>query len=67
MKAGDLVWWLQGKLESPGIIVKMKPAREELIYDSSFNPSGMLALVMMPELENQPEWFHECELQRVDY
>ena len=62
MKAGDLVLWPQGHCDMPGIVLETKPARK---CEGSMNPYGIAALAMLPELGNDPEWFHECELEVI--
>ena len=63
MKTGDLVTWAQGYCDAPGIILEVKPARGFKSITLEMNPTGMAILAMLPELNNDPEWFHECELE----
>ncbi len=63
MKAGDLVWWPQGDCDVPGLVLDVRPAKGNKSAVGSMNPTGMAVLAIMPELENNPEWFHECELE----
>ena len=66
MKAGDLVRWSEGHCDIPGIVIEIKPARGHNSDVSAMNPSGMAVLAMLPELNNDLEWFHECELEVVN-
>ena len=66
MKSGDLVWWCQGKCEVPGLVLDVKPSRSVLVSDASISSHGKVALVMLQELDNLPEWFHECELEKIE-
>ena len=63
MKAGTLVSWPQGDCNAPGLVLAVKPARGHKSVTMEMNPTGMAILVMLPELGNDPEWFHECELE----
>ena len=68
MKVGDLVSWPQGYCEAPGLVLDVRPAKGSTLPYSdtaSINPTGMAVLAMLPELNNDPEWFHECELEIV--
>lgn len=66
MKVGDLVYWPQGYCDTPGLILETRPAKGSSAIgghpDISINPHGLAVLAMLPELGNDPEWFHECEL-----
>ena len=66
MKTGDLVWWCQGSVDVPGLVLDVKPSRDVLVEDASLARRGDVVLVMFSELENIPEWFHECELESID-
>ena len=66
MKAGDLVKWSQGYCDAPGLVLEVKPARGHKSITLEMNPTGMAVLAMLPELQNDPEWFHECELETVN-
>ena len=63
---GDLVWWCLGSDDTPGLVLDVKPAKSVLESDSTFNARGDVVLVMLKELKNVPEWFHECELETID-
>jgi len=65
MKIGDLVIWPQGCSDAPGLVLDVRPARGTKTVTLAMNPTGMVVLAMLPELENRPEWFHECELENV--
>ena len=65
VKVGDLVNWPQGYCDNPGLVLEMRPTRGAKTITSTMNPTGMAALVMLPELGNDPEWFHECELEVI--
>ncbi len=65
MKAGDLVKWAQGYCDAPGLVLEVKPTKGSNTVTQSMNPSGMAVLAMLPELNNDPEWFHECELELI--
>ena len=65
MKIGDLVRWPQGYCEFPGLVLDVRPSKGNKSAVASMNPSGMAVLAMLPELNNEPEWFHECELEVV--
>ena len=65
MKVGDLVKWSQGYCGMPGLVLEVKPARGFKSVTLEMNPTGMAVLAILPELENSPEWFHECELELV--
>ena len=63
MKIGDLVMWPQGYCETPGLIIDKKPSKSAgSEHDFAFG-DGFAVLAMLPELGNDPEWFHECELE----
>ena len=66
MKVGDLVNWVQGYCRMPGLVLEVKPAKGHKAVTLAMNPSGMAVLAMLPELENDPEWFHECELEVIN-
>mgnify|MGYP003389130637 CR=1 FL=1 len=66
MKPGDLVKWAQGYCDMPGLVLEVRPAKGNNTITASMNPTGMAVLAMLPELENDPEWFHECELELVN-
>ena len=63
MKVGDLVTWSQGFCDVPGIVLEKKPAKSLRFSDAAFSSQGHAVLVMMHELDNDPEWFHERELE----
>ena len=65
MKAGDLVKWEQGHCDSPGLVLEVRPTKGSNTVSTAMNPTGMAVLAMLPELNNDPEWFHECELVHV--
>ena len=65
MKVGDLVIWPQGYCDTPGLILDVRPAKGTKNVTLAMNPTGMVALAMLPELGNSPEWFHECELEII--
>jgi len=65
MKTGDLVSWPQGYCDTPGLVLDTRPTKGSKTITVSMNPTGMAVLVMLPELENIPEWFHECELEKL--
>ena len=50
----------------PGLVLEVKPAKGHKAVTLAMNPSGMAVLAMLPELENDPEWFHECELEVIN-
>ena len=66
MKSGDLVWWCQGECEVPGLVIDVKPSMSVVVSDTSMSNYGKVALVVLQELNNKPEWFHECELQKIE-
>mgnify|MGYP003629435726 FL=1 len=72
MKAGDLVMWPQGYYNTPGLVIETRLSKGTSIVAShpewpgSINPHGLAVLAMLPELRNDPEWFHECELELVN-
>jgi len=59
------VHWPQGYCSIPGLVLEVKPAKGSKTVTMAMNPTGMAVLAMMPELGNDPEWFHECELEIV--
>jgi hypothetical protein len=63
LKVGDLVIWPQGYCDAPGLVLDMRPSKGNRTV--SMNPTGMAVLAMLPVLGNDPEWFHECELEVV--
>ena len=65
MKVGDLVSWPQGYCDYPGLVLEVRPSRGSKNITVSMNPSGMVILAMLPELGDDPEWFHECELEGI--
>ena len=65
MNKGDLVMWPQGYCEMPGIIIDRMPSKNASTSKSSFG-EGFAVLAMLPELNNIPEWFHECELEKIN-
>jgi hypothetical protein len=65
MKVGDLVKWSQGFCDVPGLVLEVKLARGHKTITQVMNPTGMAILAMLPELGNDPEWFHECELEVI--
>lgn len=65
MKIGDLVTWPQGYCDVPGLVLEVKPTKGHKSIIEKMNPTGMAVLAMMPELGNNPEWFHECELEMI--
>lgn len=67
VKVGDLVWWLQGNCEIPGLVIAVKPAREIAVVDTAITNFGKVAFVLLQELDNVPEWFHECELEKIEH
>ena len=64
MKTGDLVCWAQGFCDVPGIIIDVRPAKSLRHAEAAYNPEGLAVLAMLPEL-CEPEWFHECELEKI--
>ena len=69
MKVGDLVTWPEGHCDIPGLILEARPAkgsRSRWSPSVSINPHGLAVLAMLPELGNDPEWFHECELEVIN-
>lgn len=71
MKTGDLVRWEQGYCDIPGLVIDVRPAKGNKSLpawrrQSGINPHGTAVLAMLPELNNDPEWFHECELVLVN-
>lgn len=65
MKVGDLVTWPQGHCNTPGLIIDRRPAKTAPDGVSTFG-EGFAVLAMLPELGNDLEWFHECELVTVN-
>ena len=63
MKVGDLVIWPQGHCDTPGLILEKKPASKIRSTEAAYSSSGNAVLAMLPELGNELEWFHECELE----
>ena len=63
MKAGDLVKWSQGYCDIPGLVLEVKPTKGHKSITEKMNPTGMAVLAMLPELGNEPEWFHEFALE----
>ena len=63
MKVGDLVTWPQGFCDVPGIVLERKLANKLEQTDATFSSQGYAVLVMMNDLGNDPEWFHERELE----
>ena len=64
MKVGDLVMWPQGYCDAPGLVLDKMPAKNKGYTKSDFSfGEGFVVLAMLPELGNDPEWFHECELE----
>jgi 3-methyladenine DNA glycosylase Tag len=66
MKVGDLVQWQQGYCDTPGLVLEVKPAKGASTVTLEINPTGMVVLAMLPELDNYPEWFHEYELKMIN-
>ena len=64
--AGDLVLWPQGYCDIPGLVIEVRPTKGSKTISMAINPTGMAVLAMLPELDNDPEWFHECELEKID-
>ena len=68
MTPGDLVSWPQGACDIPGIVLETRASLGNCangVPPSGINPYGSAVLVMLPELGNDPEWFHERELELV--
>jgi len=65
MKVGDLVRWHAGQYDAPGLILELRPAKKLNIPEASLSSAGMAVLAMIPELSNDPEWFHERELEAI--
>jgi len=73
VKVGDLVTWAQSGCDSPGLVLETRPAKRlgSSTPGHSWNGRGTMTaiglaiLVMLPELNNDPEWFHERELDVV--
>ena len=66
MKVGDLVTWPQGYCDTPGLVLDIRPTKGNSTVTTAMNPTGTAVLAMLPELSNDPEWFHECELELVN-
>jgi hypothetical protein len=66
MKVGDLVRWPQGDSDAPGLVLEIKPTKGSSTVTMAMNPTGMAILAILPELGNDPEWFHECELEGIN-
>tara|TARA_B100000579_G_C22563708_1_gene725625 strand:- start:31 stop:228 length:198 start_codon:yes stop_codon:yes gene_type:complete len=64
MEVGDLVTWPQGYCDMPGLILEKRPAKKTKNGAVAFG-EGFAVLAMLPELGNDPEWFHECELEVI--
>lgn len=64
MKIGDLVSWPQGHCDTPGLVLDRRLAKDSRSSESSFG-EGYAVLAMFPELNNDPEWFHELELTLI--
>ena len=64
MKIGELVTWPQGHCGIPGVVIDKANAKN-LPHSCLAFGEGYAVLVMMPELGNDPEWFHERELEVV--
>jgi len=71
MKVGDLVTWAQSGCDSPGLVLETRPAKRlgsstpGNRAESTMTTTGLAILVMLPELNSDPEWFHERELETV--
>ena len=65
MKVGDLVRWAQGHCEIPGLVLDTKPSKLLRTGNCAYSSQGTAILAMFSELGNDPEWFHECELEPV--
>ena len=65
VNVGDLVTWPQGYCDTPGLVLDTRPAKSSKSATASMNPTGMAVLAILPELGNDPEWFHECELELI--
>ncbi len=63
MKTGDLVIWAQGHCHMPGLVLDKRLSKKLRSSEAAFSPEGYAVLAMLPELGNNPEWFHECELE----
>ena len=66
MKVGDLVVWNQGYCQTPGLVLETKPSKAASSKDATLSATGIAALAVLPDLGNDPEWFHECELEIVN-
>ena len=65
VNVGDLVTWPQGYCDTPGLVLDTRPSKSNKSATASMNPTGMAVLAILPELGNDPEWFHECELELI--
>tara|TARA_Y100001937_G_C6950730_1_gene254522 strand:- start:324 stop:530 length:207 start_codon:yes stop_codon:yes gene_type:complete len=65
MKIGDLVMWSQGHCDIPGLVLETKPSNRLRKNNCAYSSHGTAILAMFTELGNDPEWFHECELEIV--
>jgi hypothetical protein len=78
MKTGDLVIWPEGPGDEPGLVLDTRAALGSTAaipagngtemrqgWPSGINPNGQAVQVMLPNLGNSAEWFHECELVKV--
>ena len=65
MKVGDLINWAQGLDESLGLVLDIRPTKGNSTITQAMNPTGLAVLAMFPELNNNPEWFHEYELELI--
>jgi len=65
MKVGDMVRWPVGQCDAPGLILEIRPAKKLNVPEVSFSSAGLVVLAMIPELNNNPEWFHERELEAI--
>mgnify|MGYP003322674897 FL=1 len=67
MNIGDLVKWPAGHCDTPGLILDKRPAKRLSAkgFEIAFG-AGFAVLAMLPELGNDPEWFHERELEVVE-
>ena len=66
MKVGDLVTWPQGHCDTPGLILETKPARDLRQAEAAYSSTGDAVLAMLPEFDNELEWFHEFELEVIN-
>ena len=65
MRIGDLVSWPDGHCNIPGLILDKRPTKRLKNFNDTLSPQTYALLAMMPELGNDPEWFHECELKLI--